>query len=163
MSIRSLILSDVKDFIECYIQVFKTLYNLLPEEYVTKKITEASQKDYHQNVQGLLDNDNNILLVSQQNEEITGIAWGNIKEDSAWLGFMGVKKPYRRSGVGRSLLHRFIDESVARGARKISLDTDPSLVPAIRLYESEGFKKEGTVMNPYGLELILFSKNLSEH
>ena len=129
---------------------------------MTKQITEASNQEYHQEIVGLLDNDNNILLISNQNEEITGLAWGNVKEDLAWLGFMGVKKLFRGKGVGRSLLNRFIDESIARGASKISLDTDPSLAPAIRLYESEGFKREGTLVNPYGLELILFSKNLSD-
>ena len=71
------------------------------------------------------------------------MAWGNVKEDAAWLGFMGVKEPFRGKGLGRSLLNRFIDESKARDACKISLDTDPSLVPAIRLYESEGFRREG--------------------
>ena len=74
---------------------------------------------------------------------------------------MGVKKPFRGKGLGRLLLNRFIDESMVKGANKISLDTDPSLVPAITLYKSEGFTRDGTVVNPYGLELILFSKNLT--
>lgn len=160
MLIRSITSSDVKDFIECYIQIFKTLYETLPEDYVTKQITEASKPDYHQRIQELLDHENNILLVSQQDEEITGIAWGNVKEKKAWLGFMGVKKPFRGNGVGRSLLNRFLDESIAQGASEISLDTDPSLVPAIRLYESVGFRRKGTVVNPHGMELILFNKNL---
>jgi len=152
--------SDVEEFIQCYIQVFQTLYDVLPEDYVTRQITDASTPEYHQKVRSLLDDFNNILLISQQNETVTGIAWGNVKEGAAWLGFMGVKKPFRGKGLGRSLLKRFIDESKERGARKISLDTDPSLVAAIRLYESEGFHREGTVVNPHGLELILFRKNL---
>ena len=158
--IRFVTSSDIREFIQCYIQVFQTLYNILPDDYVTKQITHASTPDYHQKVQSLLDNSNNILLISQQNETVTGMAWGNVKEGAAWLGFMGVKEQFRGKGLGRSLLNRFIDESRARGARRISLDTDPSLVPAIRLYESEGFTREGTVVNPHGLELILFSKNL---
>ena len=152
--------SDVEKFIQCYIQVFETLYNLLPEDYVSKKIAEASTPDFLQKVQGLVDSSNNILLISQQNETVTGMAWGSVKKGAAWLGFMGVKEPFRGKGVGRSLLNRFIAESIARGAGKVSLDTDPSLVPAIRLYESEDFSREGTVMNPHGMELILFSKNL---
>lgn len=67
---------------------------------------------------------------------------------------------YRRRGVGRDLLNRFIEECRKRGARKISLDTDPRLVPAIQLYERSGFTQEGSVTNPYGLELILYSKNI---
>jgi ribosomal protein S18 acetylase RimI-like enzyme len=159
--IRFVTSSDVEEFIQCYIQVFQTLYNILPEEYVTKQITDASTPDYHQKVLSLLDNSDNILLISMQNEIVIGMAWGNVKEGAAWLGFMGVKEPFRGKGLGRSLLNRFIYESKARGAGKVSLDTDPSLVPAIRLYESEGFTREGTLVNPHGLELILFSKNLT--
>jgi hypothetical protein len=40
------------------------------------------------------------------------------------------------------------------------LDTDPRLIPTIKLYESMGFSSEGFVENPYGLKLILFSKEL---
>jgi GNAT superfamily N-acetyltransferase len=158
--IRFVTSSDVDEFIHCYVQVFQTLYNILPEDYVSKQIADAATSDYYQKVQDLLDNSNNILLISQQNETVTGMAWGNVKEGAAWLGFMGVKEPFRGKGLGRSLLNRFIDESRTRGAIKISLNTDPSLVPAIRLYESEGFTREGTLVNPHGLELILFSKNL---
>jgi GNAT superfamily N-acetyltransferase len=75
---------------------------------------------------------------------------------------MGVKMPYRGKGIGRSLLNRFICEVRIRGASKVSLDTDPSLLPAIMLYESEGFKRQGMVVTPRGLELILFSKSLVE-
>ena len=131
--------SDVKAFIDCYVEVFKTLYDVLPEKYVTNQIYEASKQDYHQKVQELLNDTQNILLVSMQKEEITGIAWGKVKDRASWLGFMGVKRRHRRKGVGRSLLHRFIGESVARGACKISLDTDPSLIPAIRLYEKDQY------------------------
>jgi ribosomal protein S18 acetylase RimI-like enzyme len=74
---------------------------------------------------------------------------------------MGVKLPYRHRGVGRALLNHFIDELKARGASNVSLNTEPSLVPAITLYESEGFKREGTVISTSGLELIIFSKNLT--
>lgn len=152
--------SDVDEFIQCYIQVFQTLFNILPEDYVTKQITDASILEYHKKVKSLLDDSKNILLISQQNEIVTGIAWENVKEGAAWLGFMRVKKPFRGKGLGRILLRRFIDESKIRGAGRISLDTDPSLVPAIRLYENEGFRREGTVVNPHELKLILFSKSL---
>ena len=158
--IRKIIYSEVNDFIQCYIEVFQTLYETLPKDYVSKQIADASTSKFHNYVEEQLDNDNNILLLSFQNETVTGMLWGNIKEDTAWLGFMGVKGPFRGKGLGRYLLNWFIDESKVRGVNKISLDTDPSIIPAIRLYESEGFVREGTVINPHGMELILFSKNL---
>jgi ribosomal protein S18 acetylase RimI-like enzyme len=158
--IRPVSSSDVEAFIQCYIDVFQTLYEILPKDYVTKQITDASSPKFHNYIEKQLKNTNNVLLLSYHKDKVTGMVWGNIKEDAAWLGFMGVKEPYRGKGLGRSLLHRFVGESEIRGASKISLDTDPSLVPAIRLYESEGFTREGTVVNPHGMELILFSKAL---
>jgi hypothetical protein len=37
--------------------------------------------------------------------EITGIVWGNVKGEFGWVGFMWVKKLFRRIGIGRSLLN----------------------------------------------------------
>ena len=48
-----------------------------------------------------------------------------------------------------------------RGSRRVSLDTDSSLVPAVELYLGMGFKPEGIAKNPYGLELIVYSKDIS--
>jgi ribosomal protein S18 acetylase RimI-like enzyme len=63
-------------------------------------------------------------------------------------------------GIGRALLCQFIEQCINRGAHKISLDTDPKLVPAIKLYESMGFSREGFVTSPNGMKLILFGKEL---
>jgi ribosomal-protein-alanine N-acetyltransferase len=45
----------------------------------------------------------------------------------------------RRMGLGRALLHRFIDDSRRFGAEQIFLEVRPSNLAAIRLYETEGF------------------------
>jgi ribosomal-protein-alanine N-acetyltransferase len=45
----------------------------------------------------------------------------------------------RRMGLGRALLHRFIDDSRRFGAEQIFLEVRPSNLVAIRLYETEGF------------------------
>ena len=153
---------NVQKFIDCYTQVFKSLYGILPDDYVKNQIETASGDDFFEKVDAALTNVNNIMLVSRENDKVNGMAWGNIREDgSSWLVFMGVISSSRGKGLGRSLLYRFIDESREKGAGKISLDTDPGLVPAINLYKSAGFVKEGTVMNPHGMELILYSKDLT--
>lgn len=162
MRIRYISHDEVQDFIDCYIQVFETLKGVLPLDYVETQIQKASSNEYNERLLAEVDSPDSILLVSVADDAITGMAWGNIREDgSAWLAFMGVKKPYRGKGIGRSLLHRFIDECKAGGASKVSLDTSHALVPAITLYESEGFVREGLIENPYGLELILFNKDIS--
>ena len=92
-------------------------------------------------------------------KEIIVLAWGDIREDgSSWLSFLGVSPGHRREGVGKALLVRFIEESKERGSRKISLNTDPRLVPAIKLYLYTGFLPDGVTTNQYGFELIVYSK-----
>jgi putative acetyltransferase len=53
---------------------------------------------------------------------------------------MGVTESAQGGGVGRRLLHRVIAESRASGATRLYLETNRKLAPAIRLYESLGFR-----------------------
>ena len=53
---------------------------------------------------------------------------------------MAVQPAYQRAGIGRRLLHAAIDEGRNAGAQRLYLETNHVLTPAIRLYESLGFK-----------------------
>jgi GNAT superfamily N-acetyltransferase len=53
---------------------------------------------------------------------------------------MAVQPAYQRTGIGRRLLHAAIDEGRNAGAQRLYLETNHMLTPAIRLYESLGFK-----------------------
>ena len=152
---------EVQDFIDCYIEVFETLKGILPLDYVDGQIEKATKTDFYDRLISEFDSPDNILLAASLDDKLIGMTWGGIKDDgSAWLGFMGVKKPYRRNGTGRALLHRFIDICREKGVSKVRLNTDEALVQAISLYESEGFVRDGFIKNQYGLELILFTKIL---
>lgn len=153
--------NEVQDFIDCYIEVFETLKGILPLGYVNGQIEKAYKTDFYDRLISEFDSPDNILLAASFDDKLIGMTWGGIKDDgSAWLGFMGVKKQYRRKGTGRALLHRFIDICRDRGVHRVSLNTDEALVQAISLYESEGFVRDGLIKNQYGLELILFTKKL---
>lgn len=58
------------------------------------------------------------------------------------LGLM-VAKDARRQGVGRSLLNAAADWAKGAGIRKLELHVFPWNEPAMRLYEREGFVREG--------------------
>ena len=161
MIIRAITHDDVQAFIDCFVNVFSTFKGILPHEYVESQIETASKQEFQQNIVSKVDDRNNLLLVAMDDEKTIGLAWGNINKDSlCWLSFLGVVDAYRRMGIGRALLCRFIEQCIERGAHKISLDTDPKLIPAIQLYESMGFRREGFVTTPIGMKLILFSKEL---
>jgi ribosomal protein S18 acetylase RimI-like enzyme len=72
-----------------------------------------------------------------------------------------VDESHRRRGIGRSLMETFVEESVNLGAVKITLDTAPTLKPAVKLYADMGFVPEGFLRrHRLGVDLIIFSKFL---
>jgi len=65
---------------------------------------------------------------------------------------MAVTSSCQGSGIGRKLLHAAIEAARAAGARRLYLETNRILTPAIRLYESVGFKPlppDRIVPSPY--------------
>jgi len=65
---------------------------------------------------------------------------------------MAVTESCQGAGIGRRLLERVIAEARASGAARLSLETNSKLTPAIRLYESVGFRHlppERFVTSPY--------------
>ena len=65
---------------------------------------------------------------------------------------MAVTSSCQGSGIGRKLLHAVIEAARAAGARRLYLETNHILAPAIRLYESVGFKPvppDRIVPSPY--------------
>jgi RimJ/RimL family protein N-acetyltransferase len=54
-----------------------------------------------------------------------------------------VAKAARRQGVGRALLRAAADWAGGAGIRKLELHVFPWNEPAMRLYEQEGFVREG--------------------
>jgi len=99
------------------------------------------------------------MLVAEENGEIVGLAQGRTNRGGySWLGFMGVSPNNRRAGVGGGLLDEFIRRSRESGCTKVSLNTAPSLKPAIKLYTETGFIPEGYMRNHmHGLDLIFYS------
>jgi putative acetyltransferase len=65
---------------------------------------------------------------------------------------MAVTEAAQGLGIGRRLLEGVIAEARAAGARRLYLETNSKLTPAVRLYESVGFQHvpgERVVPSPY--------------
>ena len=59
--------------------------------------------------------------------------------DLGWVGILGVRRPWRRRGLGRALLLHSSSEFRRRGLRRAGLGVDAeSLTGAHRLYEAAG-------------------------
>jgi GNAT superfamily N-acetyltransferase len=63
-----------------------------------------------------------------------------IRDKEFEVAKMAVEPSYQRAGIGRRLLHAAIEEGRNAGAQRLYLETNHVLTPAIRLYESVGFK-----------------------
>jgi ribosomal protein S18 acetylase RimI-like enzyme len=86
-------------------------------------------------------------LVALRGDEVVG--WCDIspmtREGFTHCGTlgMGVRKDFRRLGIGRRLLEQAIGEARTMGLERIELEVFASNTPAIRLYDQAGFVVEG--------------------
>jgi GNAT superfamily N-acetyltransferase len=62
---------------------------------------------------------------------------------AAEIGGMYVEPQARRAGIGRRLIEAIEAWAAERGAERISLEVNPEMVPAVRLYESCGYQPTG--------------------
>jgi putative acetyltransferase len=63
-----------------------------------------------------------------------------LKDKEFEVAKMAVEPAYQGAGIGRRLLRAVIEEARTAGAQRLYLETNHALKPAIRLYESLGFK-----------------------
>ena len=86
-----------------------------------------------------------LLAISDASRQPTGVCqlrfrhsvWTNAPD--CWLEDLYVEERARGRGVGRALVALACDRALARGARRIELDTNEDNRAAIALYESLGF------------------------
>jgi len=57
--------------------------------------------------------------------------------------FLYVAEPFRKQGIGMSLLRRMLDSAADRGVLEVHVSTRAENATAIRLYEKSGFEHAG--------------------
>lgn len=95
-----------------------------------------------------LANENSHFLVAVS-DEVAGYIGVQEICGEAYITNVAVFENYRKSGVGRALLRAACDGAKNRNCEFITLEVRESNVPAIALYESEGFEKAGLRKNFY--------------
>jgi ribosomal protein S18 acetylase RimI-like enzyme len=90
------------------------------------------------------DFDPTLWTVAWEGDEVAGVVRGDPKRwGGGWIGVLGVRRPWRRRGLGLALLRRTFAEFFDRGERRVGLGVDaqnPS--GATRLYERAGMHVE---------------------
>ena len=87
--------------------------------------------------------DPSLWFVAVDGDEIAGVSlcrphWTEDLQ-MGWINTLGVRRPWRRQGLGQALLHASFNAFYQRGTLKVGLGVDASsLTGATRLYEKAG-------------------------
>ena len=89
------------------------------------------------------DFDPSLWFLAMDGDEIAGVnlCRSHAYEDPGlgWVGSLGVRRPWRKRGIGLALLRHSFNEFYRRGKRKVGLGVDAqNLTGALRLYENAG-------------------------
>jgi mycothiol synthase len=87
--------------------------------------------------------DPELWFLATDGDEIAGFAlcWSERRPNTGQVGVLGVRRPWRRRGLGTALLLRAFHELRWRGRAKVDLHVDgENLTGAVRLYERVGMR-----------------------
>jgi mycothiol synthase len=89
--------------------------------------------------------DRTLIFLAMDGDEIAGInisrAHSFYDRERGWVRSLGVRRPWRKRGIGLALLRHSFNEFYRRGKRKVGLGVDAqSLTGALRLYEGAGMR-----------------------
>lgn len=84
-----------------------------------------------------------LVAVHAESGDYVGITRVWIRSPLPRLGFIGVARPFRRSGIARALLASAFSVLHARGIRHVTTEVDETNVASRRLIESLGARRTG--------------------
>ena len=94
-----------------------------------------------------------LWMVAWDGDEVAGFSQNRFRKGIGWIGTIGVRRPWRRKGLGLALLHHTFGEFFKRGMTTISLGVDTANpTGATRLYQRAGMYVAG--------EFALYEKEL---
>lgn len=147
-------------FEEKYQSAFKHLNQWWIEKYFTMEKMDHQALDYPKTY--ILDKGGHILfaLLNQKPVGVCALIPSALKEYDYELAKMGVATEAQGKGIGLFLGKAIIEKATAKGAKKIHLESNTVLQPAIHLYRKLGFVEIAGLPSPYQrcniqMELIL--------
>jgi GNAT superfamily N-acetyltransferase len=108
-----------------------------------KQPLEDSYERWRHFIQESEDFDPNLWFLAMDGDEIAGVSlcWPKANEDPemGWVNTLGVRRPWRKQGLGLALLHHSFGVFAQRGQKRVGLGVDgASLTGATRLYDRAG-------------------------
>jgi DNA-binding MarR family transcriptional regulator/GNAT superfamily N-acetyltransferase len=149
---------QIVDFIPAYQAAFRQLN----EEWITTwfRMEEGDYKALDHPREYILDKGGHIFMALYKSEPVGTCSLIRMDDDSFELAKMGVSPKTQGLGIGYLLGRACIEKARALGARRVYLESNTRLKPAINLYHKLGFRKVAGPPSPYErcdiqMELIL--------
>jgi putative acetyltransferase len=117
-------------------------FRRLNEEWISRyfKLESKDQEALADPRGTILELGGRIFFAVHQDEVVGCCALVATRPGEYEVAKMAVTESHRGAGIGRNLLESVIAEARACGATRLYLETNHQLAPAIRLYESLGFR-----------------------
>jgi DNA-binding MarR family transcriptional regulator/GNAT superfamily N-acetyltransferase len=149
---------QIVDFIPAYQAAFRQLN----EEWITTwfRMEEGDYKALDHPGEYILDKGGHIFMALYKGEPVGTCSLIRMDDGSFELAKMGVSPQTQGLGIGYLLGRACIEKARALGARRVYLESNTRLKPAINLYHKLGFRKVAGPPSPYErcdiqMELIL--------
>jgi len=120
----------------------ETSFRKLNEEWITRyfRIEPKDEEALLDPQSSILAAGGRIFFAVSEGERVGCCALLARGADEFEVAKMAVAPAHQGSGVGRKLLEAVVDAARAAGTRRLYLETNRVLAPAIRLYQSIGFQ-----------------------
>jgi putative acetyltransferase len=117
-------------------------FRRLNEEWIKRyfRIEPKDEEAFANPQQTILDPGGQIFFATMGEKCVGCVALLQMGGGEFEVAKMAVSPAHQGGGIGHTLLQAAIDAARASGAKKLYLETNHTLTPAIRLYESVGFK-----------------------
>ncbi len=116
-------------------------FRVLNEEWITRHFKlEEKDRETLRHPEKILEGGGQIIMAYLDDEAVGCCALIRMEADSFEVAKMAVTLRQQGRGFGRAVLAATIDEARKLGARRLYLETNSSLTPAITLYKSLGFR-----------------------
>ena len=112
-------------------EAFQDHWGNVPAMYGNWKLRKLGREEF----------DPALWHIAWDGDQIAGYAQTRFRNGIGWIGNLGVRRPWRKRGLGEALLLHSFNEFYKRGTTRIGLGVDASNpTGATRLYEKVGMK-----------------------
>jgi DNA-binding MarR family transcriptional regulator/GNAT superfamily N-acetyltransferase len=134
-----------------YHSQYKAAFKALNQAWITQwfKMEEADYKSLDHPESYILDKGGYILFALYLGEPVGTCALIRMNDDTFELAKMAVGAAAKGKGIGYLLGHAAMQLAKEKGAKKLYLESNTILKPAINLYHKLGFKKVTGLPTPY--------------